>query len=214
MTKSFDELAKEQQESWDRLAEKHQREHEKFMSDFNEKMEKFDKNLESSRLIARETMSRIVVLSTTIIGFSVTLLSLKELNLRLDEHGLKLAWLLFTCTIALGLLLPYIESRAKYVIHWRGLQHQEWDKDSLNSLTFTDKIKISLAVVFSVLVVPRSLIFCRIYSDEAVKKKNALYNALTIHWTNKAIDSVLFLELVFIFTFVASLLVFLSSVRF
>lgn len=214
MSKSFDELAQEQQERWDKLAEKHQREHEKFMSDFNEKMEKFDKNLEGSRMIARETMSRIVVLSTTIVGFSVTLLSLKGLSLRIDEHGLKLSWLLFTCTIALGLLLPYVESRAKYVIHWRGLQYQEWDKESLATLTFVDKIKVFMTAVFSVLVVPRSLIFCKIYKDEAVKKKNALYNALTIHWTNKVIDSVLFLELAFILIFVASLLVFLFSVQF
>lgn len=214
MTKSLEELAKEQQQSWDKLAEKHQREHDKFMSDFNAKMEKFDNDLEGSRTVARETMSRIVVLSTTIVGFSVTLLSLKELNLRIDEHSLRIAWLLFTVTIALGLLLPYLESRAKYVIHWRGLQHQEWDADAFKSLNLWDKLKVIVVILFSVFILPRSLIFCKVYTDEKIKKKMAIYNALSIHWTNKVIDSVFFLELVFILTFVSSILVFLFSVHF
>lgn len=205
---SLNDLMKEQQASWDKLREKHEAEHVKFMLDFEQKMEKFDRDLEGARKIARETMSKIVVLATTIIGFSVTVLSVEQLSLQISERGLRTAWLLLTVTIALGLLIPYLEGRSRYVIHWRGLQHQEWE----GKLSFWEKIKVSAIVAYSLLIGPRNLIYCKIYSDEVVKKKNARKNALAIHYTNKVINLILFAELLFIITFVTALAVLLYSV--
>lgn len=205
---TLSDLMKEQQAAWDKLREKHEAEHAKFMLDFEQKMEKFDRDLEGARKIARETMSKIVVLATTIIGFTVTVLSVEQLNLQISERGLRMAWLLLTVTIALGLLIPYLEGRSKYVIYWRGLQHQEWE----GKLSFWDKIKVSLIVAYSLLVGPRNLIYCKIYKDEAIKKKNARKNALAIHYTNKVINLMLFAELLFIVVFVAALAVLLYSV--
>lgn len=207
---NLSDLLKEQQASWDRLREKHQAEHAKFMLDFENKMEKFDRDLEAARKIARETMSKIVVLATTIIGFSVTILSVEQLNIQISESGLRTAWLLLTVTIALGLLIPYLEGRSKYVIYWRGLQHQEWDRQ----LKLWEKIKVSFVVAYSLLFGPRNLIYCKIYEDEAIKKNNARKNALAIHYSNKVINLMLFAELLFILVFVASLAVMLYSVTF
>lgn len=205
---TLSDLMKEQQAAWDKLRDKHEAEHAKFMLDFEQKMEKFDRDLEGARKIARETMSRIVVLATTIIGFSVTLLSVEQLSLQISERGLRTAWLLLTATIALGLLIPYLEGRSKYVIHWRGLQHQEWE----GKLSIWEKIKVSGVVAYSLFIGPRNLIYCKVYEEEAVKKKNARKNALAIHYTNKVINLMLFAELLFIVVFVAALAVLLYSV--
>lgn len=120
MTQSLDDLVKEQHESWEKLRDKQDASHAKFMLDFENKMEKFDRDLEQSRAIARQTMSKMGVLATTIIGFSVTLLSVEQLDLKINSIGIKNAWLLLVCAIALGLLIPYLEARSKYVIYWRG----------------------------------------------------------------------------------------------
>jgi len=208
MNQSLNDLMKEQQASWDKLRKEHEEQNVRFMLDFEQKMEKFDSDLESARKIARETMAKIVILSTSIIGFSVTLLSVKQLDLQIGTRGLKLSWLLFTATIALGLLIPFVESRAKYVIYWRGLQHQEWER----TLTFWDKLKIVVVIFYSVLIGPRNLIYCKIYKDEAIRNKNAHRNAQVIHWTNKVISLMLATEILFILLFVGALSVLLYSV--
>ena len=205
---SLNDLMKEQQESWDKLRKEHDEQNAKFMLDFEQKMEKFDSDLESARNIARETMAKIVILSTSIVGFSVTLLSIEQLSLQISTRGLKLSWILFTATIALGLLIPFIESRAKYVIYWRGLQHQEWER----KLTFWDKLKILVIILYSVLLAPRNLIYCKIYKDETIRNQNAHRNAQIIHWTNKVINLMLAAEVAFILLFVGALTVLLYSV--
>lgn len=205
---SLSDLMKEQRESWDRLRKEHEEQNAKFMLDFENKMEKFDRDLENARRIARDTMAKIVILSTSIIGFSVTLLSIEQLDLQITVSGLKLSWLLLTITIALGLLIPFLESRARYVIYWRGLQHQEWDRN----LSRWDNFKVVLVIAYSVLLGPRNLIYCKIYKDEAVRNKNAHRNAQVINWTNKVINLVLASELLFIITFVSALTMLLYSV--
>jgi hypothetical protein len=205
---SLNELMKEQQAGWDKLRKEHSEQHDKFMLDFEQNMEKFDRDLESARRIARDTMAKIVLLSTSIIGFTVTLLSIEQLSLSISTRGLKAAWLLLTVTIALGLLIPFFESRAKFTVYWRGLQQQDWDR----VLTKWDNIKIVMLICYSVLINPRNLIYCKAYKNEPIQEKNAHRNAQVINWVHKVLNLLLVGELLFILSFIGALVVLLYSV--
>lgn len=207
---SLSDLLKEQEASWEKLRKRHEEANAKFMLEFEQKMEKQDKGMEEARRISRDTVPKIVALSTTILGFSVTLLSIDQINLKVSTLGIKTAWVLLTITIALGLIMPYLESRAKYIIYWRSIQDQEWDR----KIGAWDKFKVILTIVYSLLIGPRNLIYCKIYNDDAVRSKNAHKNAQVIHWTNKVINLSLALESVFVAIFVAAMFSLLLSVEF
>jgi hypothetical protein len=108
--KSIEEVARENQERWDALSEKHRREHEEFMDKFNAKMEKLDRDLEHSRSLSRNLIEKIIVLATSIVGFSVTILSVGQLNINLRMSELMVSWILFASTIAFGLLIPEVRN--------------------------------------------------------------------------------------------------------
>lgn len=212
--KNFDDLAKEQQERWDALNEKHRREHKEFMDEFNAKMEKFDRDLEHSRSLSRNLIEKIVALATGIVGFSVTILSVEQLNLNLNVSELMVSWVLFASTIAFGLLIPFIESRVKYVIFWRGLQPQEFEEKGKSTATLKQRFGVFLVTMYSVFVNPRSLIYCRPAGDDDKKHYlDKVRNSLAIHQANLYVNVIFIFELAFVVTFIFGFVYFIASVQ-
>lgn len=211
--KNIDEIAKENQERWDALNEKHRREHREFMDDFNAKMEKLDRDLEHSRSLSRDLIEKIVVLATSIVGFSVTILSIEQLNLSLGIAELMTAWILFASAIALGLLIPFIESRVKYVIFWRGLQPQEHEEKGKSIVTLMQRSKVFLVTMYSIFINPRSLIYCRPEKDEKKYYLDKVRNGVVIHQANLYVNLIFILELAFVVTFIFGFVYFIASVQ-
>ena len=211
--KSIDEVAKENQERWDKLNEKHHREHKEFKDEFNAKMEKLDRDLEHSRTLSRNLIEKIVVLATSIVGFSVTILSVDQLDLNLSFSELMVSWILFASTIALGLLIPFIESRVKYVIFWRGLQPQEFEDKGESIVTFWQRIKVFFVTIYSIFLNPRSLIYCRPEKDESKHHLDKVRNGVVIHQANLYVNLIFIFELAFIITFIFGFVYFIASVQ-
>lgn len=211
--KSFDDLAKEQQERWDALNEKHRLEHKEFMDEFNTKMEKLDRDLEHSRSLSRNLIEKIVVLSTSIVGFSVTILSVEQLNVNLGILELMASWILFALTIAFGLLILFIESRVKYVIFWRGLQPLEFEEKGKAIVTYIQRSKVFFVTMYSIFVNPRSLIYCRPEKDDKKHHLDKVRNGIVIHHANLYVNLIFVFELAFIVTFICGFVYFIASVR-
>lgn len=211
--KSIEEVARENQERWNALNEKHRREHKEFMDEFNTKMEKLDRDLEHSRSLSRNLIEKIVVLATSIVGFSVTILSVEQLNVNLSFSELMVSWILFASTIALGLLIPFIESRVKYVIFWRGLQPQEFEEKGESIVTLWQRTKVFFVTMYSIFVNPRSLVYCRPEQDDKKHHLDKVRNGVVIHQANLYVNLIFIFELAFIVTFIFGFVYFIASVQ-
>lgn len=187
---------------------------DKYLRELREEQEKkfnkFDSELNEARLISRETVSKIILLCSTIIGFSLTLLSIKNISLEVNINTLRLSWYLFLATIVLGFLSLFIEGRLHYSLKWRAFQVQDYDRAYVYPLL--DKIRVWVTCFYS-LIFPRNLIFCKIYPTAKARKQNALLNAKTVI-TLAEFEKVTFvLENIFIILFVTALVVFINSYR-
>jgi hypothetical protein len=213
LMKNSDDLAREQQNNWKELNEQHRRSHKEFMDDFQAKMEKFDRDLEHSRALSRNLIEKIIVLATSIVGVSITVLSVEQLKISLDSSTLMVSWRLFALTIALGLLIPFIESRAKYVIFWRSLQPQEFEKRENSIITRAQRLRVLLVTTYGIFINPRSLIYCRPEEDAKKHHLDKVRNCAAIHQANLYINLTFVLELIFIATFVFGLVLLIASVQ-
>ena len=113
--------------------------------EFKEKLTEFDKDLSDSRLLSRDVIYKIIILCSTIIAFSVTLISLSQLDLKIDVGKLKTSWYLFLATIILGFSALFLEGRLHYALKWRAFQVQDYDKDYKHPLK--DKLKVFIICI-------------------------------------------------------------------
>ena len=88
------------------------------------RLAQFDADLEGARSVSREAIFRITLLSASIVAFSATLLSIKQIDLQADRGKLGAAWALFAAVVVLGPLSIGLEARAKFVVAWRSFQPQ------------------------------------------------------------------------------------------
>src|SRR5690606_38542611 len=93
-----------------------------FMKDQEAKLSKFDADLDSAREVSRKAIYQIIVLSSAIVGFSVSLFSIPVLQTRLDIELLKWSWYFFVGTIILGFFILLWEGRIRYALTWKGFQ--------------------------------------------------------------------------------------------
>jgi len=178
--------------------------------EFKKKFTEFDKNLADARLISRGVIYKIILLCSTIIGFSLTLISLSQMGIHTDINTLKLSWYLLLATIVLGFLSLFVEGRLHYALKWRSFQVQDYDKGYV--YPFIDRIKVWLVCAYS-LIFPRNLVFCRVYKGTKVKKHNELLNAKAV-LTLAELEKLTFIfENLFIVLFITGLIIFVMSYR-
>lgn len=178
--------------------------------ELKEQMAEFDKNLTNARIISRDVIYKVILLCSTIIGFSLTLISIPQVGLNTNIGILKTSWYLFLATIISGFLSLFLEGRLHYALKWRSFQVQCFDKDY--TYPIKDKLKVWLVCLYS-LVSPRNLIFCRIYRNPKEKKYNELLNAKAVITLAELEKLTFILEDLFISLFIAGLLVFVASYR-
>lgn len=181
---------------------------EKFQKEFKEKLNEFDKELIEARTISRDVIYKIILLCSTIIGFSFTLISIPQFTSKIIVPTLQISWYIFLCTIALGFLSLFLEGRIKYALKWRSFQVQEYDENFKYSKI--DKIKVLIICIYS-LFFPRNFIFCRIYKSAIEKKYNALLNSKAVILLAELEKIPFFLENLFIISFISGLFVFIKS---
>lgn len=181
---------------------------EKWQKEFKEKMAEFDKNLADARIIGRDVIYKIILLCSTIIGFSITLISIPQVNFNIDVITLRISWYLFLSTIIVGFLSVFFEGRLHYALKWRALQVQDFDKEY--TYPIKDKIKVWLVCLWS-LIFPRNLIFCKIYNAPKEKKYHGLLNAKAVQ-TLAELEKLTFnIENLFIVLFITALIIFVKS---
>lgn len=178
--------------------------------EFKEKFAEFDKDLANARIISRDVVYKIILLCSTIIGFSLTLISLPQVGIHTDIVTLRYSWYLLLATIVLGFLSIFVEGRLHYALKWRSFQVQDFDKEYLYPPF--DKIKVWAVCAYS-LIFPRNLIFCRIYPDPKVKKQNELLNAKAVQMLAELEKLTFIFEDLFIVMFIGGLIVFVASYR-
>jgi hypothetical protein len=171
------------------------------------KYDRMASEMEEARSVGREVIYRVVVLSGATVAFSATLLSIQNLDLKLDEHLLRDSWILFAVVIFLGPLSLFLESRARYAITWRSIQAQEFERRKSSG---QEKLQLFGVVLYTLLVRPRNLIFVR--DTDYGDKEKAWLNARMIQRLHFVWDLALGLELVFWLVFVAALALLIASV--
>jgi hypothetical protein len=178
-----------------------------FEARFIAPIDKMSAEMEEARAVSREVIFRVVVLSSAIVAFSATLLSIDTLSIDVNRSMLRVAWLLFAVVVAIGPISVFLESRAKYAVTWRAKQAMEFDQPAA---TRSEHLKIVAVLLYTVLVRPRNLIFVR-HSDYGDKRK-AWLNGVVVQRLHTVWDFGLALELAFWAAFVAALVVLIVSV--
>jgi hypothetical protein len=178
------------------------------LKDHQQMMDRFDTNLKDARLLSRGAIYKVILLSSSIIGFSVTLASFQNLGLRVNIETLKYSWYLFLFTIVVGFFTLFLEGRIKYALAWKAIQPQIFD-ESIH-FGFPEIIKVNLVVCFSLLF-PRNLFFGRIYSNERDRKYYQFLNAKAVYYLAELEKLPFHFENFFIILFILSLIVFISS---
>jgi hypothetical protein len=90
--------------------------------------------------VSRDAIYRVSVLSASIVAFSATLLSIKQLHLSVNESLLAASWCLFAAVVVIGPTSVAVEARARYVITWRSRQPQDFDAE--RKLTRLERLQL------------------------------------------------------------------------
>src|SRR3989338_276261 len=95
-----------------------------------------------------QEIHKITILSSGIVAFSVTLVSLDFLNTKIDLQTLYYSWLLFLLTIALGFLILILEPRIEHAKRWRSfLSYSNASPEEMKNVSFTQSVKVNLVLL-------------------------------------------------------------------
>lgn len=183
---------------------------EKFKQELKEKFNDFDRDLSFAREISRSAIYRIIILSASIVGFSVSLFSVPIFQSSLILRTLQYSWYFFLAAIILGFLILMLEGRVKYAKVWKGFQVSQFPKDS--DYFLKEKIYASLIAIVS-LFYPANLLFNRIYKVEEEKQFKERVNGLVVQKLAGIEHSLIFLENIFIILFICGLVLIVFSFK-
>jgi len=178
-------------------------------NDLKEKFKEFDKKIIDSRKISREAIFRIIILSASIVGFSVSLFSIPAIQFGLDFESLKYSWFFFLGVIILGFFILMFEGRVKYGKTWKGFQVSKIPQEYDYSLK--EKICASLITIIS-LIYPANLFFNRIYKNKKEELFKSRVNGLVVQKLANIEHQLIFLENIVFILFICGLVLLLSSI--
>ncbi|PIP51624.1 hypothetical protein COY43_03045 [Candidatus Berkelbacteria bacterium CG_4_10_14_0_8_um_filter_35_9_33_8] len=141
---------------------------EKIQSDLN----KFDNDLMSARKISNDAIYKIIWFSASIIGFTITIISIPKIETTISLDALQISWFLFLAVIIIGLLIVTLEGRIEYAIYWKGFQLQNFD----GTKGFTKTKQLAVAFIISIITIlyPRNLIS----KNYKIENKNKFYSQI------------------------------------
>ena len=176
------------------------------MENFHRDMEKFDRDLESVRSLSRDAIFRVTVLSASIVAFSATVLSIRQLHLNVDKSLLAASWCLFAAAVVLGPATVALEARTQLVITWRARQPQHHDME--RRLTFGERLQLFFVLLYGITIRPRSLFYARNTDYDAKTPTQGMWmNARAIQAMHLVMDIALALEVVFWMLFSSAMVV-------
>lgn len=83
-------------------------------------IDQYQQDLKHGRTVSTEAIYRIMLLSASTVGLSVTFFSIPAFQSVADIEKLKPSWVLLVMVIALGGLILLGEGRLKYLVTWQG----------------------------------------------------------------------------------------------
>ena len=175
-----------------------------------EKFKEFDKKIDASRESSRSVIYKIIILSASIVGFSVSLFSVPALQSSLNIDKLRLSWYFFLSTIILGFLFLLSEPRINYAKTWKGEQPKKFPDDLKFNYTYKEQF-IALLIILVSLIHPSNLIYNRIYKKAEEKEFKEKMNFLVVHWLARIGSALIILENVIFILFTISLILLVFS---
>ena len=179
------------------------------MPTIGEEFKEFDKRINVSRRMSRTTIFRIIILSASIVGFSVSLFSVPALQSDLDFVNLRYSWYFFLGVVILGFFILMFEGRIQYAKTWKNFQVSNIPDKYDYSLK--EKIFASLITITS-LFYPANLFFNRIYENEKEKLFKERVNGLVVQKLADIEHQLIFLENVMFILFICGLISLILSV--
>lgn len=177
-----------------------------FMEKFERDMEKFDRDLERVRALSRDAIFRVTVLSSSIVAFSATILSIRQLQLNVNKNLLGASWCLFAAAVVLGPATVALEARAQLIITWRARQPQHHDMERM--LTVGERLQLFFVLLYGITIRPRSLFYARHTDYDAKTPTQGMWmNARAIQAMHFVMDTALALEIVVWIVFSAAMIV-------
>lgn len=165
-----------------------------------------DRWMDEARTVGRDALFRITALSASIVAFSATLLSIKNLHIDANEDALGASWCLFAAVVILAPAAVALEARAKFVVAWRSQLPQDFDGD--RRPTRTERAKLYAVAAYSVALRPRNLIYGRDTDyDPQVPTQGMWMNFRAILVVHQIWDFALALELLVWACFAAAIVV-------
>jgi len=183
----------------DRLEAENRARREKFEAEL-------DRWMDEARSVGRDALYRITFLSASIVAFSASLLSIKELDIDANEGALAASWCLFAAVVILAPTAIALEARAKFVVAWRSRQPQDFD--AARRPTKTERLKLYAVAAYSIALRPRNLIYVRDTDYDAEKPTQGMWmNFRMILLLHKIWDLALAVELLVWALFAAAMIV-------
>ena len=179
------------------------------MDDFFRRLKQHDDELDAARILSREFITRVIILCSSAVAFSVSLFSIPIIKDNIDFTIIKYSWFCFVGTIILGFFLLFFEGRVEYVRAYRAFQPT--GNISQYKRKFFDHIRIIFIIIFS-LFYPTNLVFCRIYRDAEKMNYYQNLNGFIVHYLAKMRGTYFLLENIFIVIFISSLVIFVKGV--
>lgn len=177
-----------------------------FMEKFDRDMEKFDRELERVRALSRDAIFRVTVLSASIVAFSATVLSIRQLHLNVGKGLLGASWCLFAAAVVLGPATVALEARAQLIFTWRSRNPQRPDME--RKLTLAEGLQLFFVLLYGITLRPRSLFYARNTDYDAETPTQGMWmNARAIQAMHLVMDIALALEVVVWIVFSAAMVV-------
>lgn len=198
--------------SSDEILEKSKRAMQEISDKLKREFDEFDERLSDSRKLSITAISRLVFLSSGIVGFSVSLFSIQALQSRLDLDTLRYSWYFFVASIIGGFFILIFEGRFRFAKTWKSFQVSNYPEAGNYDYSLREKIFAMFILIISVFY-PANLLFNRVYKDENERKFKTRVNGLVVHKLASIENALMFLENIIFVSFICGILMLVWSFK-
>lgn len=196
--------------NFNEILEKSKKEVQEYSDNFHKEFQEFDKKLNDSRKLSISAISKLVFLSSSIVGFSVSLFSIPILQSRLDLDSLRFSWYFFVAVILLGFFIMIFEGRTGFAKTWKNFQVSSYPEKGRYNYSVKEKT-IATLIAIATIFYPANLLFNRIYETEDERLFKTKINGLVIHKLASIENSLIFLENIVFILFICGIITLVLS---
>jgi len=209
---SWEKIYKNMSSNLDEIVEKSKREMKELSDKFKRDFDEFDGRLDNSRKLSISAISRLVFLSSGIVGFSVSLFSVQTIQSRLDLEALRFSWYFFVFVIIGGFFILIFEGRFRFAKAWKNFQVSSYPNAGNYDYSFREKFFATLILIISVFY-PANLLFNRVYNSEEERVFKTRVNGLVVHKLASIENSLIFFENIIFISFICGILTLIGSFK-